>query len=295
MRIVVTGASGFLGSTLIKRLRNDAETEIIALSSSAAVAGELRDGVMYYHKDAVFGELASELLDGSVVVNCAYPRNSTGSAVADGLLYISRLFDACRACGARAVINISSQSVYDGKREAAAKESDALSLDTPYAVGKYSTELMIESVCASCNMAYTNVRMASLIGPAFNQRIVNRFVRRALDMEPISVNLNRQIFGFLDIEDAVSSIVGLIKLDAKNWKPVYNTGIGKGYTLKEMIETIQEVFAERGKDFPEVTYNDDDAVGNTSVDYNLLEADTGFRPEMDIKSSVIAILEQMEA
>ena len=59
-----------------------------------------------------------------------------------------------------------------------ATEETSLNLETKYAVGKYATELLVNKICR--NIPHTNLRMASLIGEGFEQRITNKLVAKAI-------------------------------------------------------------------------------------------------------------------
>ena len=245
-KVVITGASGFLGRHLTERLKDDERYSVTALSSRPEELERRIGGrnVTYLHKDAVTNEHARDILADAVVVCCAYPRNTTGTAVADGLRYIQKTFESAVTNGAKAIINISSQSVYSSQREEAAAEDSPLCLESPYAVGKYAVELMLESICRSSQTAYTSVRMASLIGPGFDQRIVNRFVKQALEKGTISAKENEQRFGFFDVEDAVSGLTAMIGSDESRWKTVYNLGSEKAYSLVEIADIVRTVVKE---------------------------------------------------
>ena len=105
-KIVITGASGFLGSHLVERLKDDERYKVYALSSKPDDLKEKISGenIEYIHKDS----LDAEMLKDSTVINCAYPRNSTGTAIADGLKYIQKVFESAVGSGAATIINISS-------------------------------------------------------------------------------------------------------------------------------------------------------------------------------------------
>lgn len=283
-KIVVTGASGFLGSHLVERLKDDERYVVYALSSKSDELKEKLGGenVEYSHKDA----LDAEMMKDSIVISCAYPRNSTGTAIADGLRYIQKVFKTAVENGAAAIINISSQSVYSQQRTEAATEETPVCLECPYAVGKYAVELMLESICWGSDTKYTSLRMASLIGPGFDQRIVNRFVKQALEAGKLTVKRNQQKFGFFDVEDAVGGIVAMLGKVEKDWKPVYNLGGEEAYTLIEIAENVKVVLEKP----VEIEVIDGDEAGNSELNVDSFKRDFGALNVCDLKSSVKRIV-----
>lgn len=333
-RVVITGASGFLGSHLLKRLWGDGRYEILALSSRpdrlreliAAGSGDQAaaadmvaesgsgtgavccidsidrgvsightastDNIRYALRDEILGTGGEDFLEGAVVVNCAYPRNSTGTEVADGLRYIQQVLLAAVRHGAASIINISSQSVYSQKREEAASESAPICLESPYAVGKYAVELTLEALCGGSETAYTNIRMASLIGPNFSQRITNRFVAQALAGNDLRVNAGRQCFGFLDVEDAVSGLCAILGSDSSTWKKAYNLGPAAGYSLTEIADLVCRLSAKYcAKPVACLATPSDDCL-NSSLDISLFSADFRWRPAVSMEESIRRIYEE---
>ena len=286
-KIVITGASGFLGSHLVERLKDDERFKVYALSSKPEELRERLCGtnVEYVHKD----EMDAEMMKNSIVINCAYPRNSTGTAIADGLKYIQNVFETAVESGAAAIINISSQSVYSQQRTEAATEETPVCLESPYAVGKYAVELMLESICKGSETRYTSLRMASLIGPGFDQRIVNRFVKQALEMGKLTVKRNQQRFGFFDVEDAISGIAAMLGTDEKTWRPVYNLGDVGSYTLVEIAETVKDAVKSEAAKKVEIIVIDGDETGSSELDARLFENDFHTSAAHNLSESVKAI------
>ncbi|WP_316268710.1 NAD(P)-dependent oxidoreductase [Claveliimonas bilis] len=291
-KIIVTGATGFLGSNLIEELIDQDGYYVYAFSSRGdELQKDNKSGnVHFFHKDSLFSEDLSEILKDAFIINCAFPRNSTGTGMADGLRYIHNVFSISRTAGAKAIVNISSQSVYSQKRNELATEMTQVCLESPYAVGKFATELMLEDACRGTKMVYTNLRMASLIGPGFDQRIVNRLTKQALEGEAILVVRSNQHFGFLDIEDAVRAILALINTSTNTWKPIYNVGNGKEYSIEDIVKCISYVFNENNLNAPKICIKEGDGYGSTGVSYQSLNCDTGYKPEIMLEDSVRQIL-----
>ncbi len=291
-KIVITGASGFLGRHIVERIKDRQTHKVFALSSHPDELRETIGGrnVEYHHKNAIFRSQANEIIERAIIVNCAYPRNTTGSEIADGLKYIQRVFESAVNNRATAIINISSQSVYSQYRSEIASEETPVCLESPYAVGKYAVELMLESICKGNNTNYTSLRMASLIGPGFDQRVVNRLVKQAFTGEVLHVVSSDQRFGFLDVEDAVSAIISIIEKDPVCWKPVYTIGNGEEYSLIDIANIIMQSFIEMGIPFPGMEIEYEKKTCRTGVGYQLINKDTGFTPEYSLKDTVYRIL-----
>lgn len=293
-KILITGASGFLGSNLLSMLKDRECYTVYALSSRAEELQERINGrnLTFLNKDAVFSNQASEIMKDAIVINCAYPRNSTGTAIADGLRYLQKVFESAVHNGATAIVNISSQSVYSQLRIETATEETPICLESPYAVGKYAVELLLESICGGSETCYTNLRMASLIGPGFNQRIVNRFVAKLLNREPITIVRQEKQMGFLDVEDAARAILSIVSIPVETWKTVYNVGNGEGYTVEEIYRAAVSVLKDR-VDIGDVEIVLGSDMSSSVVSYERLKEDTGFNPEISLEVSIRKIVSQM--
>ena len=251
-KVVLTGAGGFLGSHLLAGLIGRG-VEVCAVSSKAAAqllpsagagGADLSLLKVIGHDD--WSGLAAEISDADVLVNCAFPRNVDGYQLADGMDYLQRVFAIAGASQVGAVVNISSQSVYSQTRTEPAREDTPVCLESKYAVAKYASEQLLEAYCG--DKPHTNIRLASLIGPGFDQRVVNKMVRRALESGVIEVCDNGSRFGYLDVLDAADALVAVCESDPDEWEQVYNLGPEDGVTLTEIAEcAAKEVGARCGR------------------------------------------------
>ncbi len=187
-----------------------------------------------------WGAAHAELSDADMLFNCAFPRNCDGEAMARGLAFIDRLFAEAGRNEVCSIVNISSQSVYSQRDPKPATEEDRLCLESSYAVGKYATELLLEARCQRNKR--TSIRLASLIGPGFDQRVVNKMVAKALNGEGLTVAENASRFGYLDVRDAAEALVSLCsESHTSDWEGVYNVGPSRSYTLTDIAQSVREV------------------------------------------------------
>ena len=291
MNVIVTGASGFLGRELINQLKNYEGFTIYALTSKVK---ELKTffyedkNVLVFGKDSLFNneiKISKEF----VLINCAFPR-TVGDDFAEGLDYVKSILQSVVEQGVGAVINISSQSVYSSKRKCPASEGEKIRLDSMYAVGKYATELLTQSICKE--IPYTNIRMASLIGPGFDQRVTNKLVDIALNSNNLTIKIGKQYWGFLDVIDGARGIISVLCFPFEKWRQIYNLGSDKAYTLLEIAEEISKILKENYGIEVNINTIPDENEQNTAMDCSAIKEDIGFISQISLKESLMRIIEK---
>lgn len=237
MKVIITGSGGLLGTELLNQLKNYEEVEVYALTSkySSLVTKYKNNRNIRICNSSITAVNKMELTKEDILINCAFPRDIQAD-MASGLKYIKEILEVVVYKGIGKVINISSQSVYSQNRVCPAKEGDTVKLESMYSVGKYATELLTESICKNIN--YTNIRLASLIGVQFEQRITNKLVKQVIQHNDLRIIGGQQIFSFLDVRDAASALIKMVQLPTNNWKKIYNLGTNEAYTLSELTEII---------------------------------------------------------
>lgn len=286
MKIAIIGAGGFLGTALMKKLADNQTDEAYAFSFDfeRQKPSFIKAGNIIPIDNGEMDTFPFEDMD--VVIHCAFPRNADSKKIADGMGFSAKAIQM--AGRAKSIIHISSQSVYCSTRELPARESDMPEPETKYAIGKYAMELLVNSVCG--HIPHTNIRMASLIGPEFDQRVTNKMADIALETGQLHVKEDMQFFGYLDIEDAVDGILSLLKIPPEKWRHIYNLGSPQTYSLREIAETIADVVKEEtGKEII-ITSEADTKSLNSALDGSALYADTGFTPSTSLRTSIHRIL-----
>lgn len=291
MNFIITGAGGILGKEIIKQLSCNETIKIYALSSQVETLKRMyknNHNIYVYHK---YSLIQNKILlsHSDILINCAFPRGKNGEEFAEGLNYIKETIKVAVKKGIGGVVNISSQSVYNQKRSNPATELSPVHLESIYAVGKYAIELLIETICSET--PFTNVRLASLIAPEFEQRVINKLIAQGLEKGKFKVIEGGQYFGFLDVEDAARGILKLASISPKLWKPTYNLGSGKAYSLVEIAEKIVYISSNNfGKKILFETESKECEM-NTALDCTLLKDDVGYTPMVSLEESIFRIIQ----
>ncbi len=287
MKIVVTGAGGFLGTEILRQLSQCKNIMVFAFTFEFE-----RARGTFVHSDNIISVDNSEAttFDYSgidVLLNCAFPRNVDDASFAVGLDFIQQVFTKASADHVKTLVNISSQSVYSQKRLDPANEMDPIVLESKYAVGKYGVELLANSLFK--NIRHTNLRMSSLIGVGFNQRIVNKFVMKVVAGEQITISGGKQLFGFMDVRDAAAGIIKIMLNKNSVWEEAYNLGTNKAYSLLEIARETRDYGIESGYTCPEIIVTDDNLWQNSSLICNRFYEEFSWNPKYPLIETIKAI------
>lgn len=287
-KLVIIGAGGFLGSAIIREATK-LKLKIIAITSRPWEIKNTSGDICDTLETTKFLNGEYQMSGTDVIINCLFPTNANGYQMANGLEKTFRVIKNAKESNAGAFINISSQSVYAPRREKAADEDEALCLETPYAVAKYSSEAFCDLVFQG--RPHTNIRLASLLGIGYDQRIVNRMVGQALNGEKLKIIGGMQRYGFLDVRDAAAGIVKIALSDFTNWKPIYNLGRTESYTLLNVVEIIVSEMEKRGLSVSYKVLEGTDT-RNSSVNADRFMKDFMWEPEISLSQTIGDIIDE---
>jgi nucleoside-diphosphate-sugar epimerase len=292
--VLITGASGTLGTELIKQLSKTPSYKIYALTSKKKVLLSYFSGInnliCFDREDWENGRIPWNKID--VLIHCAFAIISDGEKLVDSLNFTREIFEAAQRGGVLAIINISSRNVYGSKYKPLWKETTPICPDNIYAMAKYSSELLLKSIAnKKQSVNFTNIRLSSLLANTLDMRIVNKFVKDAIDNQIIKITGGKQIFSYLDIRDAASGIISLLSVDPEGWNEVYNLGSDKRYDILEISKIISDVAKDyMGKNVI-IELEEKDIVLDIGMDSSLFYKETGWMPKYSMRDTVVSLFE----
>ena len=284
--ILVTGAAGFIGSNLIKRLLHDVEgvtvigidnmndyydvhlkevrlKELSAHPSFAFVKGSIAD-------KAVMEEIF-EKYKPQVVVNLAaqagvrYSITNPDAYIESNLIGFYHILEACRhsydngAAGVEHLVYASSSSVYGSNKKVPYSTEDKV--DNPvslYAATKKSNELMAHAYSKLYNIPSTGLRFFTVYGPAGRPDMAYfGFTNKLLEGKTIQIfNYGNCKRDFTYIDDIVEGVIRVMRKapdramgeDGLPLPPyaVYNIGNNQPENLLDFVTILQEELIRAG-------------------------------------------------
>lgn len=271
-RVLVTGASGFLGHHVVKELLQEADFEVIAIGGRPEdKANPLPENarLSYYSLDKLFSDQFDNI---DTVINCAFARSNDAALLAQAFDFTEKLIKRLEEFNVGSVINLSSQGVYKRlpKGELSTEDSPIEPVDL-YSMAKFASEKLFN---ISSIPYVTNVRLASLYMP---QRFLHFFIQKAINGEHFIVTAPNQYAALLDVTDAAAGLVCVANMSPEHRASVYNLGIGVQYSLLEYAETVKAIGEGLGY---HVQYDvvDEGATLCAGMDCSQLMRDTGWEP-----------------
>lgn len=279
--ILVTGAAGFIGSNLVKRLFNDVENiKVIGIDSitdyyDVNIKYERLKEIEALDKDWAFvhdsianKEIIEKIFSEnniSVVVNLAaqagvrYSITNPDAYILSNLIGFYNILEICRHHEVEHLVYASSSSVYGSNKKVPYSTDDKV--DNPvslYAATKKSNELMAHAYSKLYNIPSTGLRFFTVYGPAGRPDMAYfGFTNKLVKGETIKIfnngNCKRD---FTYIDDIVEGIVRVMqhapeKQNGEDGLPippykVYNIGNSHPENLLEFVSILQEELLRAG-------------------------------------------------
>ncbi len=262
MRALVTGAAGFVGSTLARRLLADGH-DVVGVDSvndyydrqlKRANLGRLAStGFQFVEADLNAVDLPSLLAGTEVVFHLAGQpgvRSSWGSEfdryVTDNVRATQRLLEAAlHADRLRRFVFASSSSVYGDAERYPTEETDRPQPLSPYGVTKLAAEHLCTLYARNQAVPTVSLRFFTVYGPRQRPDMAfTRFCRAVSDGREIEVyGTGEQVRDFTYVDDVVEANVqvGTADIGSVPAGSVFNVAGGSSTTVNEVLALLGEI------------------------------------------------------
>ena len=321
-RVLVTGAAGFIGFHLSKKLCSSGIKvigldnlneyyEVSLKESRLTILKSLPNFTFHkinlHDKSAIDSLFSSNQFD--YVVNLAaqagvrYSITNPYAYIESNINGFLNILEACRHHPVKHLVYASSSSIYGANRKMPFSVHD--NVDHPlalYAVTKKSNELMAHSYSNLYNIPTTGLRFFTVYGPFGRPDMaLFLFTKAILEGKPIDVfNNGKMRRDFTYVDDIVEGIVRLLpnvpkgnpKWNGENPDPstsfapykIYNIGNNKPVELLHFIEVLETNLGKKAeKNFLPLQDGD---VPETYADVEDLMNDVGFKPATSIEVGI---------
>ena len=265
MKVLVTGAAGFIGSHVAERLlqRGDAvvaldnfndyysparkranAASVSAYPQARFVEADIRDAAAL---DALCrAEPFDRIVHVAAMANVRYSIQHPGLYIDVNLGGTRNLLEAARRHGVRHFVFASTSSVYGRTDKIPFVESDPTDRPlAPYPATKKAGEVLLHAYHAAFGLKVRVLRLFNVYGPRGRPDMAPyNFTRRILRGEPITVfDGGRPQRDWTYIDDTVDGMLAAI--DADCGYEIFNLGRGQPVALSELIGAIESLTGRR--------------------------------------------------
>lgn len=262
IKILVTGAVGFIGSNLIKQLYADEVIGVdnldnyydINIKKKRLEELEELDNFKFYEVDICNRntlEAIFKVFQPQYVVHLAaqagvrYCEVNPRAYINSNVIGFFNVCEACKKFGVQHLVYASSSSLY-GDTDVPSKENDVLSPKSLYAV----TKSFNEQLASTYDMNTTGLRFFSVYGGEGRpDMFVSKAIDAALNDKTLIINGDgNQQRDFTYIQDVICAIImSLDESKASQKHRIYNIGYGEPNTLNEVVDIVQKLTGKKIK------------------------------------------------
>jgi len=299
-KVFISGATGFIGSNLLRRsLHQGADVYINMRKSSdpwrirdvisdiSIIPVDITEGSKL--KESMW-KIRPNIIFHAAAYGTSAVQNDTRRIFETNVTGTINLLQSCMDLPFDLFVNTGSSSEY-GIKTSPMHESDILEPVTDYGVSKAAGTLYSQSVAINKNLPIVTLRLFSPYGPyEQGSRLIPSLILAALQKKKLKISSRSFVRDFIFIEDVLDAYESLVMLKSPSSK-IFNIGSGEQRTVGEIADTIirltgDEAVYETG--LPQAWKNEPAC---WQADISLAESVLKWKPKYTVEKGLSATLD----
>lgn len=300
MRCLVTGATGHIGSHLVRYLLEQSVEVAALVRPTTSNLWRIKD--MLPHLHVITGDLTA-IDEAAPAIRDLAPDTvfhlgwyGVGNRYRDDPAQITqnlhgslKLLELAHEVSCKRWIGLGSQAEY-GPLNRVLTEDLPTHPATTYGVAKLCLGLLSEKLCEAYGIGFTWLRFTAAYGPMDDRdHMIPELILKLLQGEKPSLTLGEQCWDYLYVEDAVDAIWrAAISPEAKG---IFNLGSGEAHSIRSIVEQIRDLIDPNlPLGFGEVPYRPDQIM-HLQADISRLKQATGWAPQVRLDEGLRQTIE----
>jgi dTDP-glucose 4,6-dehydratase len=308
MKILVTGAAGFIGSNFVRmvaagRLQGVSEVKVLDKLTYAGVKENLKLAENFPQYQFIQGDICDPIqvshlvLGVDAVLNFAaeshVDRSISGATdfVQTNIVGVQVLLDAIKVSGRKIrFLQVSTDEVYGSIEEGSWTEVSPLLPNSPYSASKASGELLARSYNKTHGMDVVITRCSNNYGTHhFPEKLIPLFITNLIEGKKVPVyGTGENVRDWLHVDDHCRGIYSVLMNGLSG--EVYNIGGGRELTNNEITSLILDAM---GAEDSSIEYVEDRKGHDLrySVDWTKINKELGYEPQVKFEDGLRATIQ----
>lgn len=295
-KYLITGAAGFVGSALAKRMIENGDEVVTIDNLSTGEEKNIPEGVVFIKGDCQDESIIETLENHKFDAIFHIAGQSSGEVSFENPVYDLQtntqstllLLNLAKKINCAKFIYASTMSVYGDNENEYVDENSPTNPKSFYAVGKLSSEKYLK-IYSNLGINTVALRLFNVYGPGQNlknlkQGMVSIFLAQAITDEAVLVKGSKDRFrDFIFIDDVVDAFLAVLEKDKKGFS-LYNVSTGVKTRIGDLVE---EILKNIKKNIP-VTYKGSTPGDQFGIygDSESLSKETNWRPKVQFSKGM---------
>lgn len=298
IKILLTGATGFIGSQLANRLVKEGR-EVHAIIRPGADTRRIKDILPFLKCHAVdlsefekLKEVIYKIKPKGIFHLAASTVMSGVTAPADkvvksNLLGTVNLINATINLNYKFFVNTGSFLEYDARGRAVKESDPCLPLEL-YSITKHAAVLYGQAIARTADKPILALRLFTPYGPQIQKgRLIYNIIKSALEDKDINLTNPKVARDFIFVDDIINLYLEVAKKAGDYKGEIFNAGTGQKVTLNELVKCVLDITKSKSKvnwnALPLVVYDTE----NWQADMSKTFSRFSWRPQYTLREGLI--------